>query len=217
MAPEITHYDWSGGREAMLRWGDSDDVILLVPPLFEEANRTRAVLTDMARRLAARGLASAIADLPGQNDSLLPMEQARLTSWRRSLAAATATLTGRIHIAAVRAGALLDGYVEAASRWYWSPMTGAEQVRELERLRAAGDGESYGGNLLAPELLAELTAAEPMTLAPLRTVRLATDPRPADATFAFAPPWRQSEPVSDPALAAALADDIAAWIAACAA
>lgn len=217
MAPEITHYGWSAdgraGREAVLRWGVGGDTVLLVPPLFEEANRTRATLTAVARDLAGRGIVAALPDLPAQNDSPLATRDARLTSWRRALAGAAATLTGRIHVAAVRAGALLDRDVEAASRWYWSPMSGAEQVRELERLRVAGDGESHGGNLLAGELLGDLAAAEPLWLPPCRIVRLATDPRPADATLAFAPPWRASEPVSDSSLAAALADDIAGWIA----
>ncbi len=42
MAPRIDHYDWSGGREALLRFGpDTGPVVILALPLFEEANRTR--------------------------------------------------------------------------------------------------------------------------------------------------------------------------------
>jgi hypothetical protein len=46
-------------------------------------------------------------------------------------------------------------------------------------------------------------------------VRLADDPRPADARIAAAPPWRASEPRADPSLADALAADLAAWMARC--
>ena len=49
----------------------------------------------------------------------------------------------------------------------------------------------------------------------LRTVRLDTDPKPADRHVPGTPLWRRAEPDNDPALAAILADDIADWIAAC--
>jgi hypothetical protein len=50
---------------------------------------------------------------------------------------------------------------------------------------------------------------------PLRTVRLDTDPKPADRHVPGIPLWRRAEPDNDPALAALLADDIADWIATC--
>ena len=49
-----------------------------------------------------------------------------------------------------------------------------------------------------------------------RTVRLDTDPQPADRHVPGTPLWRRAEPGNDPALAVLLADDIADWIARCA-
>jgi hypothetical protein len=35
-------YDWTGGREAMLRFGpDTGPIVIAALPLFEEVNRTR--------------------------------------------------------------------------------------------------------------------------------------------------------------------------------
>ena len=56
----IDHYDWVGGREAMMRFGPATGpVVVAVLPLFEEANRTRTFLSGVLRRLAERDIASA--------------------------------------------------------------------------------------------------------------------------------------------------------------
>lgn len=163
----------------MLRLGpEHGPTVIVAPPLFEEANRTRAILVGALRRLADRGITGAIPDLPGQGESLLPTHAARLTAWRHAYAAAVAALPRPIHIVAVRGGVLVDGQAAAASRWHWSPMTGADTVRELDRQRASGGGDDYAGNLLAADLLGELVTAEPMTAGPLRIVRMESDPRP---------------------------------------
>ena len=49
----------------------------------------------------------------------------------------------------------------------------------------------------------------------MRTVRLESDAKPADAKLPGSPLWRRAEPDNDIALAMALADDIAAWIRQC--
>ncbi|HWU71836.1 MAG TPA: hypothetical protein VN137_00025, partial [Sphingomonas sp.] len=71
----IDHYDWAGGREAMMRFGPATGpVVVAVLPLFEEANRTRTFVSGVLRRLAARDIAGALPDLPGQGESLVPTE-----------------------------------------------------------------------------------------------------------------------------------------------
>ncbi len=46
----------SGGDEWLMRIGREDaPAILIVPPLFEEMNRTRALIAAVMRRLARRG------------------------------------------------------------------------------------------------------------------------------------------------------------------
>jgi hypothetical protein len=201
----------------MLRFGpDSGPVVLALPPLFEEANRTRAMLVDVLRRLAALGIGSALPDLPGQGESGMPTHAARLTSWRQAAASAAAALPSPVHVVAWRGGSLIDREISPTSRWHLSPLHGEAIVRDLLRVRQLARSEDYAGNVIDPALLDELAVAEPVTQRPLRVVRLESDPRAADRKIAAAPPWRASEPVTDPALQRALAEDIAGWIAQCA-
>lgn len=218
----------------MLRFGpDTGPVVVVALPLFEEANRTRAFAVTILRALAERGIAGALPDLPGQGESLLPTHETDLAKLRAGFAAAVASLTGPIFTLALRSGALLDSDAAVTARTHLSPMTGADLRRELVRARQASARESgepfnpasldtatdaveLAGNLVSPTLLAQLTDATPSPDR-TRTVRLATEARPADAKLPGTPLWRRAEPDNDPAFAQAVADDIAHWIATCAA
>jgi len=229
----IDHYDWAGGREAMMRFGPAaGPVVVAVLPLFEEANRTRTFVTGVLRGLAERGIAGALPDLPGQNDSLVATEHAMLAGWRTALASAAAAAGNRpVHIFSCRGGALLDHDVKAASRWQLAPAKGEALIRELFRTSAAagapiemnlgnyndeGGPVTIAGNRLSRPLLRDLNAADCVRYGVLRVIRLDTDPAVADRKVEGAPLWRQSEPGDDPALAAVIAEDIADWIARCA-
>ena len=208
----IDRYDWAGGREAMLRFGpDHGPVVVAALPLFEEANRTRAFVVTILRLLAERGIAGALPDLPGQGDSLIPTEHATLSDLRAGFAAACATFDTAYAIG-IRSGALLDTEAALAGRWHLVPTIGAELTRELARMRGLYDGDNYAGNQLPHAFRVALEGA---TLTAARTVRFEGDARPADLRLRGAPLWRRTEPDNDPALAAALADDIAAWVRAC--
>lgn len=89
-------------------------------------------------------------------------------------------------------------------------------MRDLRRVRAASGGALFAGNRLSDAMIAELEA-DPLEAErfPVRTVRLDSDPREADAKLSGRPLWRAAEPGTDPALEAMLADDIAEWIARC--
>ena len=203
----IDHYDWPGGREAMIRFGPATGpVVVAALPLFEEANRTRAFAVTILRALAARGIASALPDLPGQGESLIPTAQATLANLRQAFAAVPGDYT-----LAIRSGALLDAG-ERKGRWHLSPQTGGELVRELGKLLQAGGSGDFGGNIVSDVLLSALEGAEPESA---RAVRLETDVRPANLKIEGAPQWRRAEPDNDPALAELLADDIAAWVRRC--
>lgn len=230
----IDHYDWRGGREAILRFGpEHRPTVIVAMPLFEEANRLRAFAVSLCRALAARGVASALPDLPGQGESLIPTKDARLADWRTAFAAATVSLGTRVHGVALRSGAAVDGEAALASRWRLSPLSGATALAELQRAASAGArvrGETVSiplggdatplllaGNRIAVPLFGALAEADAIAASdvPLRTLRLASDPQPADRKIDSAPLWRRAEPGNDPALAALLADDIAEWIARC--
>lgn len=217
----------------MLRFGPATGPVVVVAlPLFEEANRTRAFAVTVLRALAEHGIAGALPDLPGQGESLLPTHQTDLAKLRTGFAAAATGLGASVFTLAIRSGALLDGDAMAAARYHLSPMNGADLRRELVRARQASSreaGEAFdpasldtatdpvelAGNLIAPAFLADLGTATPSTEA-VRTVRLETEARPADAKLPGSPLWRRAEPDNDLAFAQAVADDIAQWIATCA-
>ena len=219
----------------MLRFGPATGPVAVVAlPLFEEANRTRAFAVTICRALAKRGVGSVLPDLPGQGESLVPTESARLTDWRGALAAAAAHAGPRVHLVALRSGATVASEVQATSHWQLSPISGGAVLMALQRtlvqnLWDAGKKASlkdfgpdsppaiYAGNKMGFPLFADLLKDEnlPPTTVPTRTVRLDTDPKPSDRHVPGAPLWRRSEPDNDPALAALLADDIADWIATC--
>ncbi|WP_137898603.1 hypothetical protein [Sphingomonas sp. 2SG] len=220
MAPRIDHYDWAGGREAMLRFGpDTGPLLVATLPLFEEANRTRTFTVTLLRALAARGIASVLPDVPGQGESLAPLTT--LPRMAEALAAIPAERRPTYAIG-IRSGALLDTAAPRIARWHFAPQTGDELARLLLRTwRAAGnsapppDPIEIAGNPIPQTLLASFGAAQP---APAdRVVRLITDPAEADHKIDAAPLWRRSEPGNDLALVEILADDIAAWLTRCAA
>lgn len=227
----IGHYDWRGGREALLRFGpDTGPVVVAALPLFEEANRTRAFVVTILRALAARGIGSVLPDLPGQGESLVPLESVRLDDMRTAFAAAaSAAGAGSVGLT-VRSGALLDPAAVLAGRWRLTPQDGGGLLRELRRLKQSGleRGErladdwqqrapvEIGGNLLSPDFLADFGSAVPFNGGPVRTVRLHSDAQPADRRLSGRPLWRSAEPDNDPALAEVLADDIAHWVRTCA-
>jgi hypothetical protein len=219
----IDHYDWAGGREAMLRFGPaSGPVVVAALPLFEEANRTRAFVVTILRGLARRGIGSALPDLPGTGESLIPTADATLTGWRTAYAAAVASLGGTALSAAFRGGALIDGEASVAGRWQLAPVEGSALVRDMMRTRlTAADGSDgdpdkgvieLAGNVISRTLLTDLEQAEPSDG---RVVRLDSDPREADLKLPGAPLWRRAEPGNDPELADLIADDIAAWVRSC--
>lgn len=206
----IDHYDWAGGREAMLRFGPVDGpVVVFAQPLFEEANRTRALIVTIGRTLARRGIASVLPDLPGTGESLTPVNAARLAHWR----AAFETF-GHVHAVSLRGGALVPG-TAVASHWQLAPLDGPALLRELERLRTAGDGATIAGNDVSDAFLTELVEAHPTPHVATRVVRLESDPKPADLKLPGTPLWRRAEPDNDPVLAEALTDDIAYWMRSC--
>jgi len=209
----IDHYDWAGGREAMLRFGPATGpVVVAALPLFEEANRTRAFVVTILRALAERGIAGALPDSPGQSESLASTASIRLADLRDAFAAAVRHTGAAAYALGVRSGALLDVTAALGGRWHLAPQSGAELFRELERQRQAGGGDDYAGNRIAPALLGELQGAG---VARGRTVRLESDAKPAALKVAGAPLWRRAEPDNDATLAVSLADDIAAWVRTC--
>ncbi len=215
-------YDWSGGREAMLRFGpDTGPIVIAALPLFEEANRTRQFLVTILRALAARGIGSVLPDFPGTGESIVVTGEARLRDQRTACTELAQQLGRNTYGISIRSGAIFDTNAALAGRWQLSAQTGEDLLRELGRTRVASRAArasetEYGGNTLSREVLADLRDATSYAGdGRLRGVRLESDPRDADVKYAASPLWRRSEPDNDTALAQILADDISHWIASC--
>lgn len=218
----------------MLRFGPaSGPVVVAALPLFEEANRTRAFAVTILRALAKRRIVGLLPDLPGQGESVVPTHETDLDMLRAAFAAAVPVGNHHAFTFAIRSGALLDTEAPVDAHYHLSPVTGTDLRRELIRTRQASAreaGETFdpagidaatepvelAGNLIAPRFLAQLASATPSETV-VRTIRLETEARPADVKLPGSPLWRRAEPDNDLALAQAIADDIAAWIATCAA
>jgi hypothetical protein len=212
-------YTVDGCGEWMMRIGAAEaPPILFVPPLFEEMNRTRALIAAMMRALAVRGYGCWLPDLPGTGESERPLEEVSWDDWRAAVSEAAdhaAAASGRAPlVAALRGACLIDEAAEGAGHWRMAPVAGASLTRDMERSGLAG--VDYAGYAPSPALRAEVAAAQPEPVARLRTVRLASDRAEADGRIAGPALWRRSEPGRSAALADAAAADLAAWAKTCA-
>lgn len=228
MKPEPVHlfYESAGNREYSLGFGTKGAKrrLLIVPPLFDEMNRTRRMIVEAMRHLAQRGLGAHLLDLPGCNESKVPLMQQSVTSWQSAVRDAARQI-GCTHIASIRGGCLLDN-VDCLPRWRLAPVNGITLLKTLIRTRIAGDkeagisttaeqlltnGQAQGlhlaGHWLSPQMLFELQAAAPVATGLITEDELAV----VNGT----PLWLRSEPAESMDMAAGLAARLDAWSAAC--
>ena len=187
--------------------------ILFVPPLFEEMNRTRALIAAAMRWLAKRGHGCWLIDLSGTGESERDLAEVRWDDWRHDVTSAAAYIAEKARkplIASVRGGALVDDGAVARGWWRFAPQDGAAAARDMVRAGLAG-GVEYAGYAPSGDLKARLEAATPAPVRTLRTVRLASDRGEADVKLDGPALWRRSEPGASPELAAALAADLHKW------
>ena len=213
------HYRTDGHDECLMGIGSPNaPAILFVPPLFEELNRTRALIAAIMRRVAERGYGCWLPDLPGTGESERRLGRLSWDQWRSAVGVAAKQI-GRgeplAGVASLRGGALLDDVVPACCAWRFAPVGGASLVRDLNRAGLAAGGGTAGYEL-APNMVGPLDLAEPHPVDSLRVVRLESDRSEADLKIEGPALWRRSEPESSPPLAAALSDDLANWVRQCA-
>jgi hypothetical protein len=223
-SPHYLSYQWRGEAEWMLSFGEKEwPQAIILSPLFEEMNFTRALVADLARNLATHRIGSWLPDLPGTGESGRSLGEIMWQDWRdatRSCCDAVAHATGATpHLVSIRGGALLADAAQGRSWWSFAPASGASLLRQLERidrisgLKVAPQSIDImyecAGYQLNREMRAGLAAATPLT--PTVPFRIA----PAELAGEGVPLWHRAEPMRDPALAAALAADIAQWVRAC--
>lgn len=213
--------------ESLMRIGNADArPILFFAPLFEEMNRTRALISAIMRRLAVRGYCCWLPDLPGTGESERPLEDVTWTLWRdaaRAVGEFVRSSSGHTPvIASLRGGCLIDDAAPASSYWRFAPAEGSSLVRDLLRssLVAAADQKQKVSDLagypIPTRLLEDIGESAPHALESVRTIRLESDRLGADHKVAGPALWRRSEPGTSPPLADALAEDLETWCARCA-
>ena len=194
--------------------------VLIIPALFEEANRTRRMLVETMRALDGLGIASVLPDLPGCTESRAPLDRQDLGSWRAAMATAARHFTAS-HVLTLRGGAVI---LPDLPGWQLEPVGGVQVLRPMLRARtiaAREDGRAetmdglfekglaagieLAGYRLGAAMIADLAAAAASDRPALTMLML--------ADLGGAALWLRSEPGEDAALSMALAARIAADLA----
>ena len=187
--------------------------VLVVPALFDEANKLRRFTLSVMRALDEAGVDSALPDWPGCHESLALLSRQSLTRWR-SCANQVAQHFGATHVLSLRAGALiapvdLPGWRYAAvdGAKTLSGMLRAQMISEREAGRDAtradlmergrSEGLVLGGWALGPALVSELETAT----APEAADQVAIE----QAALGGSGLWLRAEPDDNAEQAAALA------------
>ncbi len=165
--------DGSTGEEMVIGFDASRNRrLLIVAPLFDEANKFRHQLSEIMRRLHAQGIDCFLPDLPGCNESMAPFADQSLAHWRACVTAAAANFSAT-DIFAIRSGCWL--VPEDESGWLYAPAKPQQVLRSMIRARmlsakeagreetadrlmetARADGIELAGWPLGPQLVAEL-------------------------------------------------------------
>ncbi len=207
-------YRWRGGCENLLRHGAGSPVTLLIlPALFEEANRMRRVTVSVMRNLASRDIGTILPDLPGTGESETALCDTVFHDWNDAVVALSKGVWGSVSF---RGGALFDSNIK--KRWQFAPETGERLLRDLARATA------FSGDISVADLERQArtrpTRLAGNLLSPVTYLALYDAKVVGDAHISNVPGpklWRAAEPTDDAAFAFRLADDIATWVKTCAA
>ncbi|WP_252257931.1 alpha/beta hydrolase family protein [Erythrobacter aurantius] len=196
--------------------------VLILPALFDEANKLRRFTVELMQALDRLEIDSFLPDMPGCNESLVPLSGLSLSALQAATASATQSL-GATHVLAIRGGALL--LPEGAAGWSYAPVSGAKLLRSMIRARTiaareAGrsesseelqqigrkDGLALAGWEIGAEMFRELEIAEPPVSESLTVI--------SQQELGGAGLWLRAEPGEDGAqtekLAAILASGVGA-------
>lgn len=113
--------------------------ILLLPALFDEANKTRHQTIEIMRRFEGAGVDSVLPDLVGMNESLQPLAEQTLEGWQAAARAAAVHFQST-HMLSIRAGALLAP--PSLPGWRYAPSGGKQAIRSMIRARTIASREA---------------------------------------------------------------------------
>lgn len=191
--------------------------LLVIPALFDEANKLRRMTVEVMHRLDLSGIDSFLPDLPGANESAAPLPKQSLESWRKAAASAEQHFDAT-HVLSLRGGVLVaPAHMHG---WQYAPQSGAKTLRGMLRARTiaareAGreetiealesegrdEGIELAGWQLGPELFTQLETAD--------VPKSANQAEIAQSEIGGAGLWLRAEPDEDPEQADALAAIIA--------
>ncbi len=191
--------------------------LLIIPALFDEANKMRRFTLGVMRALDEAGIDSALPDWPGCNESLAPMADQTLECWR-ACALAVRDRFEATHVLSIRAGALIapadmPGWRYAAlegqkllsgllrAQTIAAREAGETQTREGLMARGREDGLVLGGWELGAEMLRQLETA--------RTAPQTAQSDIEQSALGGSGLWLRAEPDEDAGQASALAAIIA--------
>ena len=190
--------------------------LLIISPLFDEANKFRHQLVQTMRKLDAQGVDSFLPDLPGCNESTASFAEQDLAHWRDAVMAA-ATHFAATHVLAIRSGCWL--VPATLPGWLYAPAKPKQILRGMLRTRILSAREA--GKTETTEELAELGRRDGITLAgwdlSAELVKQLETEAPdlpdgyriiEQADLGGSPPWLRAENDYDPAQADALAGAI---------
>ena len=213
---------WLAGLPAFSNLADQRFIVLILQPLFEEANRMRRTLALMARALDRHGGGVVMADLPGMGEHPLGANQVGISDIGTASNLLCDALTSQgcpVVVAGFRAACLFDSLPGASANWRFAPDPGDRLVRTLLRTEMPEESTEthtfINGQLVSRAFLDDMARLPLPNPARLRTLRLATDRAEADHHVEASPLWRHAEPGEDPALAELLAGDILNWAVTC--
>lgn len=157
------------------RTAEAKGCVLYVPPFAEELNKSRRMVAEQARRLAAAGYAVLLPDLYGCGDSGGDLPDARWDGWLDDLRLCAETLCERfpapLYLWGLRTGCLLAGalaqglQVPPAGLVYWQPVSNGKLfLTQFLRLRMAA-GMMGGDRETTTELRNRLGAGETLEIA----------------------------------------------------
>ena len=112
--------------------------ILVIPALFDEANKLRRLTLEVMRRLDGAGIDCFLPDLPGTNESLAPLAAQSLESWTSAMLAAANHFRAN-RLLGIRGGGLVMPKVIPG--WHYAPVKGASQLRQMLRARILASRE----------------------------------------------------------------------------
>lgn len=213
---------WLVGLPTFSNLADQRFIVLILQPLFEEANRMRRTLALMARGLDRHGGGVVMPDLPGMGEHPLGTHEVGINDIEAALETFCDALANQgrpVLVAGFRAACLFDSLPGASANWRFAPEPGDRLVRTLLRTEMPEESTEthafINGQLVSRAFLDDMARLPLPNPARLRTLRLATDRAEADRHVEASPLWRHAEPGEDPALAELLAKDMLDWAVTC--